>query len=292
MSPTWRGVDPPPPPPITGFGALRGGAAATALLAMILTGFPLLLALRAVERALLGAPGRCSGYIVQGVGRAALPVLGLRLIRRGRPAAKAGAVAANHTGWLDIFVLHAVQRVVFVSKAEVAGWPGIGVLAKGAGTVFIRRDRRDVAAQSRALAARFAAGQRLLFFPEGTSSDGRRVLPFKPALFGAFFEADAGRAMHVQPITVAYHAPRGADPSHYGWWGDMDLVPHLWQVLAGPRPGRVEVTFHPPLAIGDYPDRKALARAAEAAVRAGLPWGPAVQAEAPGQPGEEAAETR
>jgi 1-acyl-sn-glycerol-3-phosphate acyltransferase len=84
---------------------------------------------------------------------------------------------ANHAGWLDIFTLNAVQRVYFVSKSEVAAWAGVGVLARVTGTVFIDRQARQAAEQARMLQDRLAAGHRLLFFPEGTSSDARRVHP-------------------------------------------------------------------------------------------------------------------
>src|SRR5690606_4128696 len=128
-------------------------------------GFAVLLPVRLVER-LLG-PGRpVSGRIVQGVCRASLRLIGLPLVRRGGPAPGVAAEVANHASWLDIFVLGAASRLVFVAKSEVAGWPGIGWLARGAGTLFIRRDRREASAQAGLIAARVAAGQRLCFFPE------------------------------------------------------------------------------------------------------------------------------
>jgi len=117
---------------------------------------------------------------------------------------------------------------------------------------------------------RLAVGDRLLFFPEGTSTGGRRVLPFKPTLFAAFFDPALRDQLQLQAVTLVYEAPPGTDPRFYGWWGDMDLAPHLLSTLAVARPGRITLRYAPPVALRDYPDRKALARALEDQVRAGL----------------------
>jgi 1-acyl-sn-glycerol-3-phosphate acyltransferase len=182
-----------------------------------------------------------------------------------------GAYVANHVGWLDIFVLNSSKPLYFVAKSEVADWPGIGWLARGTGTVFIARDPRQAAVQTRLFEDRLRAGHRLLFFPEGTSTDGRRVLRFKTTLFQAFQSARLRDIVQIQPVTLAYHAPPGEDARFYGWWGDMALGPAILAVLAARRQGRVEVIYHPPLKVRDWPDRKALAACAEATVRDGLP---------------------
>ncbi len=96
------------------------------------------------------------------------------------------------------------------------------------------------------------------------------MLPFRSTLFAAFFGDGGPAALAVQPVTVAYHAPPAADPRFYGWWGDMDFAPHFLKVLAAPRQGLVEVTYHAPLHTGAHADRKILARAAETAIRAEL----------------------
>ena len=127
-------------------------------------------------------------FITQFVCRGAFVVLGMRFTTQGQPLQGAGAVVANHASWLDIFALNARKRIYFVSKSEVAGWPGIGWLARATGTVFIKRDRSAVQSQIDVFRDRLAAGHKLLFFPEGTSTDGLQVLAFKPALFAAFFD--------------------------------------------------------------------------------------------------------
>ena len=117
---------------------------------------------------------------------------------------------------------------------------------------------------------RLRAGHRLLFFPEGTSTDGLRVLPFKTTLFAAFFMEGLPDGFRVQPVTVAFRAPPGADRRAYGWWGDMDFGGHFLATLAAPHRGAVQVIYHAPLCVTDYPNRKALALAAEHRVRAAL----------------------
>jgi 1-acyl-sn-glycerol-3-phosphate acyltransferase len=169
---------------------------------------------------------------------------------------------ANHASWLDILVLGAAERVTFVAKAEVASWPGIGIMARATGTVFVRRVRQDAAAQARLIAERIESGDRLVVFPEGTSTDGLRVLDFRPSLFAGFFPPLASSELELQPVSLCYTAPPGMDRRFYGWWGDMALGPHLLQVLSSPRQGAVGVILHKPLRPQCFPDRKALAAAA------------------------------
>ncbi|MFN3936120.1 MAG: lysophospholipid acyltransferase family protein [Gemmobacter sp.] len=242
---------------------LRGGALAAVTYGCLV----LLLLMRLVERPLFGLQRPVTPWITQFVCRSAFVILGIRFVTRGRPMRLKGAVVANHASWLDIFTLNAPQRIYFVSKAEVAGWPGIGWLARATGTVFIRRKGSDAMAQKNLFEARLRAGHKLLFFPEGTSTDGLRVLPFKSTLFAAFFADGLDRILHVQPVSVIYRAPEGEDPRFYGWWGDMEFGPHLLKLLAAPRQGSVEVVFHPPVKVSDFPGRKELAAHCEAAVR-------------------------
>jgi 1-acyl-sn-glycerol-3-phosphate acyltransferase len=203
--------------------------------------------------------------------RGAFVILGVEHRAEGSQMKDAGAVVANHSSWLDIFTLNARKRVYFVSKSEVARWPGIGWLARATGTVFIKRDPREAKLQQEIFEARLLAGHKLLFFPEGTSTDGLRILPFKPTLFQAFFAKPLRDRLFVQPVTVVYEAPFGETARFYGWWGDMDFGSHLLKTLSAGRGGRVTVKYHTPLRVADFDDRKALAKAAEAAVRKGMP---------------------
>nr|WP_229801455.1 lysophospholipid acyltransferase family protein [Tateyamaria omphalii] len=265
---TWDGA--PPPDHV-----VRGPAAAlrvlwrgVGIILIIVIGLALLLPLRLIERPFFGLARPWTPWITQVVCRLSLFWLGLSYIRSGKPMKGRGAIVANHSSWLDIFVLNAADRIYFVSKSEVASWPGIGTLARATGTLFIARDPRAAKVQTELFQERLLASQRLLFFPEGTSTDGLRVLPFKTTLFASFFAEDLRPHLSVQPVTVVYHAPKVRDARTYGWWGDMEFGTHLLATLALPRHGRVEVIYHAPLPVSDFADRKALAAAAEAVVRA------------------------
>jgi 1-acyl-sn-glycerol-3-phosphate acyltransferase len=250
------------------------------VLRIILRGLPLavlvfgcllfLMSLRLIERPIFGLRRPWTPYITQFVCRTAFRLIGIHFEVHGAPIRDRGAVVANHSSWLDIFSLNAAQQVYFVSKAEVATWPGIGWLAKATGTVFIRRDRNEAHAQKKIFEDRLLAGHQLLFFPEGTSSDSLRVLPFKTTLFEAFFDPRLKDYMLIQPVTVHYQAPKGEEARFYGWWGDMEFGPHLLTILAAPRQGRVEVIYHPPLKVADFTNRKVLAKSAEDQIRASL----------------------
>lgn len=235
-------------------------------------GLVLLLLLRLVERPLFGMDRPWSPHITQFVCRAAFVILRLRLEVTGAPLDHAGAVVANHSSWLDIFALNAAQRVYFVSKAEVADWPGIGWLARATGTAFIARKGTEAKAQQELFESRLRAGHRLLFFPEGTSTDAIRVLPFKSTLFAAFFTHGLDRILHIQPVTVIYHPPPGEDARFYGWWGDLAFGPHLLKVMAQRRQGRVEVIHHPPVPVDAFPDRKTLCQHCERVIRTSHPY--------------------
>lgn len=270
--PTWRGAEP-PETRIGAMGWLRVVVRGGLLAAVLLIGLLAKLVLRLVERPLCGQRRPVTPWITQWVSRVALVILRLSLETRGPTMPGPGAMVANHSSWLDIFVLNARRNVYFVSKAEVASWPFIGWLARATGTVFISRDPRAAGDQKQLFEERLLHGHRLLFFPEGTSTDGQRILPFKPTLFAAFFSDGLRHEARIQAVTVVYHAPGGEDPRFYGWWGDMDFGPHLLKLLAAPRGGRVEVVYHPPVRVDDHPNRKTLAAHLEAQVRSAHPAG-------------------
>ncbi|SDG04066.1 lysophospholipid acyltransferase family protein [Sulfitobacter delicatus] len=269
MTTTWDSDQPPPRFRLTPLGLLLLLLRGLALAVLVFGGLLILLLLRLIEQPLYGVQRPVTPFITQFVCRTAFRLLGMRFIQRGAPMEGRGAVVANHTSWLDIFALNAAKRIYFVSKSEVAGWPGIGWLARATGTVFIRRDRAEARNQTDIFRTRLMAGHKLLFFPEGTSTDGLQVLTFKTTLFEAFFDPALRDQIAVQPVSVIYHPPAGADPRFYGWWGDMSFGSHLLTTLAAPRQGAVEVIYHAPLPVADFAGRKDLARACEAQVRAG-----------------------
>ena len=177
----------------------------------------------------------------------ALPTLGLGYVRHGEPMRRGGAFVANHSSWIDIVALQRAAAPFLVSKAEVRGWPVIGHIGRAIGTMFIDRRPAEAKRQEAQLFARLARGDRMAIFPEGTSTDGQRVLPFKSALFGVFFAPELQGRIAVQPVSIAYRPRPGLPAAFYGWWGEMDFASHLRDVMARSTGGVVELTFHPPL---------------------------------------------
>jgi 1-acyl-sn-glycerol-3-phosphate acyltransferase len=199
-------------------------------------------------------------------------ILGVRVAVTGEIAQQGPLLLAiNHVSWIDIVVLSSVAPVSFVAKREVASWPFFGSLARLQRTVFVDRGRRHATAGSRDdMRERLMTGDIMVLFAEGTSGDGRSVLPFKSSLFAA---AEIPGVL-VQPVSRAYRGHRNLPMTRrllpaYAWYGDMDLIPHLLGAL---RNGPIEVTIvcHPPLSLNGELNRKALARHAEEQVRQGL----------------------
>jgi lyso-ornithine lipid O-acyltransferase len=196
-------------------------------------------------------------------------LFGIEIKVVGSVPAKAALLLANHTSWLDIVIFSALMPLSFVAKSEVGSWPFFGTLARLQRTVFVERGRRSETGAARdVIAERLADGDVLVLFPEGTSDDGNTVLPFKSALLGAALHG--GEKIPVIPVSTAYVARQGIPMGRenrplYAWYGDMELVPHLWEALkAGPLD--VVVQFHAPLAAMD---RKELARTAWETVQKG-----------------------
>ncbi len=237
----------------------RGGV----LGAITYSGLAVLLILRLIEAPLFAPRRPITPFVTQWVCRVTFPILGMRRVVRGTPLQGPGAIVANHGSWLDIFALNAGARIYFVAKSEVHGWAGIGWLARATGTVFIARRGIEAKDHKDLLERRLQDGHQLLFFPEGTSTDTRRILPFKSSLFAAFMDPELAPTLRIQPVTVVYHPPNGIDQRFYGWWGDMGFAEHLFEVLAVRGRGMVEITYHEPVAVADFPDRKALARHCE-----------------------------
>jgi 1-acyl-sn-glycerol-3-phosphate acyltransferase len=158
----------------------------------------------------------------------------------------------NHISYLDILVLAARLDAGFVAKADVRQWPLFGYLATLQGTVFISRNPKDIEKVSQSIASKMAAGGGLIIFPEGTSSDGRQVLPLKSSLFSLFtserLQSQGGEIMtftikleKVEDIEVK-NVPALRD--FYAWYDDMTLLPHLW-ALAHLKSVDLKVTLAP-----------------------------------------------
>jgi lyso-ornithine lipid O-acyltransferase len=202
-------------------------------------------------------------------------ILGFRIAAKGAPSERRPMLfVVNHVSYTDITILGALIRGSFVAKSEVARWPLFGVLAKLQRTVFIERRAHRTAAQRGAIASRLAAGDGLILFPEGTSSDGNRVLPFKSALFSAAESAIGGAPVVVQPVSLAYVRLNGVPMGRlyrpfFAWYGDMEMAPHLWTLL-GFGIVTVSVEFHEPVLASAFPSRKALAAHCRSVIAEGV----------------------
>ena len=190
-------------------------------------------------------------------------ILGSRVRVHGRMETKRPVMfVSNHTSYLDIPMLGSVIPAAFVAKSEVASWPAIGWLARLQGTLFVERNARlKVHGQHDMLNEHLASGKSMILFPEGTSSVGLEVLPFKSSLFGLTDKASSD--LIIQPVSVICSQLDGMPITRawrplYAWYGDMTFMKHLWNAF---KTGRftVDVTFHAPVKRADFADRKALA---------------------------------
>jgi 1-acyl-sn-glycerol-3-phosphate acyltransferase len=206
--------------------------------------------------------------------RGMIKISGIRVEVVGQPSAAPTVLfVANHCSYFDIVALGAKLDASFVAKKEVASWPGIGKMAQIAGTVFVERRARHSRSQRDEMTELLGKGGRsLILFPEGTSSNGQSVLPFKSSLFSVA-EGEL-KSLPVQPVSVAYTRLDGMPlgrgwRSHYTWYGDMELADHLWMAIGL---GRLTVTlvFHEPVTLEQWGSRKALAEHCEKAVRKGV----------------------
>jgi 1-acyl-sn-glycerol-3-phosphate acyltransferase len=182
-----------------------------------------------VQSVLLVLPGRGKERFAMVFWRGIAEIFGLSVTIHGAPAATRPVLfIANHCSWLDIVTLGSRVPGCFVAKGDVAHWPVISLIARLGRTIFVSRSRATVGREQNALAARLAAGDNILLFPEGTTSDGTRILPFSSSFLA--LAADASRPA-VQLVTLVYDRVDGLpvqrrDRPTISWYGDMYLLPH------------------------------------------------------------------
>jgi lyso-ornithine lipid O-acyltransferase len=205
-------------------------------------------------------------------------LLGLRVRFEGEDLGpKPRMIVANHVSWSDILALASRETPCFVAKSEVATWPLLGAFARVQDTIFVRRESRtEVPRVNAAMAEKMVAGEDVLLFGEGTSTDGSGVQNFKPSHFGAAREVfrlfpDIA-AVTVQPAAITYTHARGkpldaASRRALAWFGDADLAPHIWLLLKS-APVDCVISFGAPLSFVTESDRKAVAMETEQRVRA------------------------
>jgi 1-acyl-sn-glycerol-3-phosphate acyltransferase len=174
-------------------------------------------------------------------------------------------IVANHISWLDIFVLTTVQPARFIAKAELKHWPLVGRFAKNVGTLFIDRARRhDTHKINQHAADALAGGDVIAIFPEGTTSDGRDLLPFHGSLLQPIVDTEG----HVQPIGIRYLCRDGGINDAPAYIGATTFMQSFWRVT-GERVTIVEMHLAP-LLPARARHRRELSRAAEAAIRTAL----------------------
>ncbi len=189
-------------------------------------------------------------------------IFGLRLSTSGQMCTQRSTLyIANHVSYLDIFLIGSIVPGYFVAKSEVAGWPLLGKLAQLQNTLFIERNSRRAREQVEILQKQLVDGGNLILFPEGTSTEGAHVEPFKSSLFHAA-ESDVVD-IQIQPMTLAYTKHKNKNMSasirdYYAWYATMPFLSHFVQAL-GMRNADVELIFHKPVKISDFDSRKACA---------------------------------
>jgi lyso-ornithine lipid O-acyltransferase len=204
-------------------------------------------------------------------------VIDLRVKVIGEPSKKRPMlILSNHVSWLDITALGTLMPLSFVAKSEIIDWPLFGLMAKLQRSIFIDRNRRSSTKDSSdVIAARLEEGDPIVLFAESTTSDGNRILPFRSALVGAARAAVVSDSptteVFIQPVSLSYAGADGLPTGRMGrvrigWYGDMEMVPHLTSILRG---GALDVTisFGEVMVDDGAAHRKILTRNAEESVR-------------------------
>jgi lyso-ornithine lipid O-acyltransferase len=183
----------------------------------------------------------------------------------GQPVKHNILYIANHVSWLDILVLAGETGSAFVAKADMIDWPVLGWLASLNNSVYVQRDNRlDVGTQRDAIQAALLTGQPITLFPEGTTANGKELLPFRSSLLATV--APPPQGITVQPVAIDY----GPAAPEIAWVEDTSVGQNALMVMA--RPGRLDVTLHflEPLDHSEFENRKAMAAHSRAEIAAAL----------------------
>jgi 1-acyl-sn-glycerol-3-phosphate acyltransferase len=208
-------------------------------------------------------PGRAKERFARFYWRGVRAILNIQVSIRGELTRSRPAIfIVNHCSWLDIVVLGSVLPACFVAKSEIAHWPGFSLIARLGRTVFVSRAKTGVARERKSIIERLADGDNIILFPEGTTSDGARILRFQTAFLAI---ADAPSRPDIQLVTLVYDGINGL-PIHrrdrplISWYGDMTMPEHVPGV-ARLRSLHATLVIDPPIPAGSYGDRKLLAAA-------------------------------
>ncbi len=193
----------------------------SALWLMIVRGFGALVSRGKLER---------ENKVIRGWANRMARIIGMRVQTRGPLPQRSFLLVSNHLSYLDVLAYMSQVDARLLSKAEVASWPLLGTLARFGGTLFVDRTRRrDLPRVIGEIKSTLDQGRGVVFFPEGTSSPGLQVLPFKASLF----QAAAEGGLDVSTATLRYHCPAPQRPAQWSvaWWGSMDFTPHFLAML-------------------------------------------------------------
>jgi 1-acyl-sn-glycerol-3-phosphate acyltransferase len=251
---------------VLGFRPLGGRVRAVRRIATILLWTLVAIPIQAL---LMVLPGRGNVAFGRFYWRSVAWLMGLKVQVVGEQTRSTSVLfVSNHSSWLDIVVLGGALDACFVAKREVGEWPVISIIAKLGRTVFVSRSRTQTKGEAGLIRERLGAGDNIILFPEGTTSDGGRVLPFRSA-----FLSVADHARVVQPVSVVFDRLGGLpacrrDRPLFAWYGDMEIGSHFWR-LARRSKTRATVVLHAPLDPAHYPDRKTLTAACAEVVTEG-----------------------
>lgn len=168
--------------------------------------------------------------VIRSWARSLTKILNVNISVRGTRGEPPYFLASNHLSYLDILVFFSSVDGFFVAKSEVASWPILGFLARSTGTIFIDRSKKsDLRRVTPLIEKVLASGSSIFVFPEGTSTRGTEVLPFKPSMF----EAAIRSKMPVYAASISYSTPKTGPPAHLAvcWWGDMTFMDHCYRLI-------------------------------------------------------------
>lgn len=208
--------------------------------------------------------------LIQHIFRGVLFIIGVRLevvgsLSRARPL----MLVSNHISYLDIVILGAAGPVKFTPKNDIERWPVIGMICKLIGCVFVDRRIAGLESSKKAVTAALAAGDIVSVFPEATTGNGLHMLAFKSGFFSLAADKIDGQTLAIQPAAIQYidiwKLPIDTEQwTQIAWYGDMELLPHLWNVLKSGGIG-ARLTFLPEIK-SSQSDRKTLAAVCQSAI--------------------------
>lgn len=203
--------------------------------------------------------------------RCGIYLLGITLRKEGEPIEGPALIVSNHCSYLDILILQSLAEFSFTPKSEIEHWPIIGKMAKSFGAVFVDRSPGRTKDVGITLLNHLHQGRRICLFPEATTNDGRTMKPFRSSLFSLAETWDGEQPLAVQPVSLRYETfesqpIQDADWEKIAWYGDVDLMTHMFQAY-GNQGLEVRAIFHPPLYLQAGQSRKDLCHAAEAIIR-------------------------